>query len=209
MISTELSLCFKGSRSYVQGTSMLESAMEVIALSAPGIPPKKIDFLINKMTGKSLVFDFWEKGYEAPVNDKTIATCSFSLGDLSHEGRLVESERNVEQRVPYDESAVTDRCVFSLEERVVSLTETPSDVSPIEILVSMTKALHYQVFEIPSDNQWVFCRWESAIWPLPKDLSGVTLTIDRTVGTRLTRAAVVQNNDLVGRIYFSARDPRA
>lgn len=207
--SKELSLCFKGSREYIQGTNMLDAAMEAIAHRAQGMPIENLNFSISKMTGKKLVCDWWEKGSPAPDHGKPIVTCLFNLGDVPYEGRLVETEDDVKERVPFDESVITSRCVFTPAESLVKLVETPSDVTPIEILVSMNKALHYKVFTIPSDSQWVFCRWESAVWPLPDEMRGISLTIEQSLGTRLTRARVELNDALIGRIYFSARNAGA
>lgn len=203
--SKELNLYFKGSREYVQGTSMLDAAMEAITQAAHGQSIQNIIFSINKMTAKNLVCDWWEKGGSVGVHETPIATCFFDLGGVPYEGRLVETGESVNARFPFDESLITRGCEFSLAEKMIKLVEAPLRISSIEILVSMNKALHYELYSIPSDSQWVFCRWESVAWPLTHEMAGVRVIMEQSLGTRLTRARVELNEELIGRLYFSAR----
>lgn len=204
--SKELSLCLKGSREYIQGANMLIASMEAIAQRAQGKSIQNLNFSINKMTAKNLVFTWWEKGQPLAVHREPIATCFFDLEGVPYEGGLVENKDSVKMRVPFDESLITSRCEISPIEKVIRLIDTPSGISPIEILVSMNKALHYQVYTIPGDSQWVFCRWESAAWPINDEMAGITITLEQSLGTRLTRARVELKKELIGRIYFSARN---
>lgn len=203
--SKELKLFFKGGREYVHGTNMLDAAMEAITRAAHGKSIRNINFSINRMTAKNLVCVWWEKGQSVAVHETPIATCFFDLGGVPYEGRLVETEESVNTRFPFDESLITRGCEFSPVEKMIKLVEAPFKISSIEILVSMNKALHYVLYSIPSDSQWVFCRWESAAWPLTHEMAGVRIIMEQSLGSRLTRARVELSEEPIGKLYFSAR----
>ena len=83
---------------------MLDAAMEVITHAAHGKSIQNLNFSINKMTARNLVFDWWEKGRSVGIHETPIATCFFDLGGVSYEGRLVETGESVNARFPFDES---------------------------------------------------------------------------------------------------------
>ncbi|MBZ9784466.1 hypothetical protein K9857_23285 [Pseudomonas sp. REP124] len=209
MLLVELPLYFKGSREYVHGTSMLDAAMMAISSWASGAEIEDLNFSINRMTARKLLCGWWQHGDSLSLQSNPIATFFFKVDGISYEGGLVEIENNVQGRAPFDESVISERCVISLVEKNITLDETPIGISPIEIFVSMNKFLHQKAYEIANDSQWVFCRWESSVWPIPGDTNGVSLTIEQSLGTRLTRSRVELNGKMVGKIYFSARNSEA
>ena len=206
--STELSLCLRGSREYIQGTNMLDAAMVAIACGTEA-RIENLSFSIGRMTSKNLLCNWWEAGSIVADQCDSVSTFLFTSTGVPYEGRLVELEEDVKKRMPFDESVITKCCVFAPGEKRVTLAGMPLGVSPIEVLVSMNKALHHEIYKIASNSQWVFCRWESSVWPLPNELGGVILTIEQSLGIRLTRARIECNNKLVGRMYFSAKNSEA
>ena len=147
---------------------------------------------------------WWPKSTLESLPGTVVATFTFQLDGIEHEGKLIQAEEPVETRRAYDESPVQKQCTYTPIHRAVSLTNMPNDLSQIEVLVSMNKALLLKELCIPSGSKWVFCRWESPNWPLD-DLSGVGLMLEQTLGTRLTRSRIELNTRQIGAIYFSAR----
>ena len=200
----ELSLGFKGERTYIHGSDMLNATMQAITRHAPHARIEKLDFRISKMTKHRLTCHWWPRSTPRSLPDESVASFTFKLDGIDHEGKLIQVEGCANTRRAYDESLVEKQCVFTLPHRSVSLKTMPDDFSPIEVLISMNKTLHLKELRIPSGSQWVFCRWESPKWPTCFDLSGVELTLEQTLGTRLTRSRIKLNAEHIGTLYFSA-----
>ena len=204
MHSSELSLGFKGERSYIQGADMLNATMQFITSHASRARIEKLDFKISTMTSHRLTCHWWPRSSPQSLPGTAVATFTFQLDGIEHEGKLIQAEGCVDTRRAYDESPVQRQCTYTPAHRAVSLMSMPNDLSQIEVLVSMNKALLLKELSVPSGSQWVFCRWESPNWPLPNNLSGTGLMLEQTLGTRLTRSRIKLNSEQIGTIYFSA-----
>jgi hypothetical protein len=203
MNDLNLKLVLKGERNYVHGTTMFDEVVRL--LSDVGCKQlNAVEFLIHKMTSANLKLVVEPYREVSPVSDD-IALIRFVVNGQSMQACVKLQEGMPETRMPYDESAVTNRCEINVANRSIRLLNDGFGFSPIEVLVSMNKALHLAVLDKPADTSWVFCRWDSPAWPLLAGLSGVTITLKQTLGTRLTRADVELAGQLLGQIYFSAK----
>jgi hypothetical protein len=200
----KLKLGFKGERKYIQGPDILNQAMQCIFQTYQG-DLGNVEFLIHRMTGKDLYLEFesLDKGVVPEPDD--IAILRLTVGNEQIQARIRPDSGTPDQRVAYDESLVTKQCQLDAATRSIKLVNDDSGFSQIEVLVSMNKALHLAVLDKPADTSWVFCRWDSPVWPLRADLSGATVTLKQTLGTRLTRADVELDGQMLGQIYFSAK----
>lgn len=200
----KLKLGFKGERKYIQGPDILNQAMRCIFQTYQG-DLGNVEFLIHRMTGKDLYLEFesLDKGVVPEPDD--IAILRLTVGNEQIQARIRPDSGTPDQRVAYDESLVTKQCQLDAATRSIKLVNDDSGFSQIEVLVSMNKALHLAVLDKPADTSWVFCRWDSPVWPLRADLSGATVTLKQTLGTRLTRADVELDGQMLGQIYFSAK----
>lgn len=204
MSGCKLNLAFKGMRKYIQGPDILNQAMQRIRETHEG-NLSNIEFLINQMSNNNLHLEFEsaEKGPAPELGD--IAIVRLAIGERKLQARIKIDAGEPDMRLPYDESAVTNCCQIDAEARGIRLLRDESGFSQIEVLVSMNKALHLAVLDKPADTNWVFCRWSSPEWPLPADLSDVSVTLKQALGTRLTRADVELGGIILGQIYFSAK----
>ncbi|MEW6521159.1 MAG: hypothetical protein AB1461_17290 [Thermodesulfobacteriota bacterium] len=133
-----------------------------------------------------------------------VATLSFEAAGASWHGTLVEEPDEPTCRHPYDEESIVAQCRVNQSERSIVLTgEQP--FTPIEVIVSMTKALHQSLFPNAS-GRWVFCRWESDHWPPASPLANVSVMLTHALGTRLTKSTVVVCGEQIGLVYFSAKE---
>lgn len=200
----KLKLGFKGERKYIQGPDILNQAMQCILQTYQG-DLGNVEFLIHRMTGNDLYLEFesLDKGVVPEPDD--IAILRLTVGNEQIQARIRPDSGTPDQRVAYDESLVTKQCQLDAATRSIKLVNDDSGFSQIEVLVSMNKALHLAVLDKPADTSWVFCRWDSPVWPLRADLSGATVTLKQTLGTRLTRADVELDGQMLGQIYFSAK----
>lgn len=203
MNDLNLKLVFKGERNYVHGTTMFDETVRL--LSDAGYKPlNAIQFLIHKMISTNLKLVV-EPYREAAPASGDVAVMRFAADGQSMQACVKLQDGMPETRMPYDESAVSNDCEIDAATRSIRLLNDGFGFSQIEVLVSMNKALHLAVLEKPADTSWVFCRWDSPAWPLPGDLSGVTVTLKQTLGTRLTRANIELDGQMLGQIYFSAK----
>lgn len=202
MDDSNLKLVFKGERNYVHGTTMFDETVRL--LSDAGYEPlNAIQFLIYKMISTNLKLVVEPYREAAPANEDA-AVMRFAADGQSMQACVKLQDGMPETRVPYDESAVLNHCEIDATTRRIRLLNDGFGFSQIEVLVSINKALHLAVLDKPATS-WVFCRWDSPAWPLPADLSGVTVTLKQTLGTRLTRADVELAGQMLGQIYFSAK----
>lgn len=204
MLKDMLDVGFKGNRSYIQGPDIHEQAMHCIQRKFPG-GIRDIEFLIQNMTACHLQLQIEPvEGIHAPLSDD-VAILRFTVGEERKQARIMVASGAPEKRGAFDESKVTFHCRIDKEARSVQLINDCSGFSSIEKLVSMNKALHQAVLDIPGGTQWVYCRWSSPAWPLPVALGGAKVTLKQTLGTRLTRADVTLDGLGLGQIYFSAK----
>ncbi|SDC54303.1 hypothetical protein SAMN05216185_103166 [Pseudomonas guariconensis] len=200
----KLELGFKGARKYIQGPDIFNQVMRCVPEFLVG-SVSDIEFVIHRMTGSNLEAQLHvsEKVLLAEPDDVAIIRVVISGQQLQARVKPTGGQPSI--RVPYVESAVTDHCAVDVGDRTIRLVRDGSGFSPVEILISMNKALHLAVLNKPDDTSWVFCRWDGHVWPLPADLSGVTVSLKQTLGTRLTRSDVELDGQVLGQIYFSAK----
>jgi len=199
----EINTKFKGARTYIQGPDILNQVMGVINGRHDG-DLANIKFLIHQMVNGNLTLELTSEDNLNPDPDE-VAVIRLQANGKPLLGRIKRGRGQPLERVPYDELLVTEQCVIDREKRSITLERDSSGFTPIEILVSMNKALHLAVLEKAKDASWVFCRWEGPEWPLPASLAGVCVSIEQTLGTRLTRSTVKLGGKGIGSIYFSAK----
>ncbi|CAB3664940.1 hypothetical protein [Achromobacter aegrifaciens] len=204
MNDRKLKLVLKGTRNYVQGSTILDEATRL--LREAGYPQLAgVKFLIYEMTNSNLEMTVEALRDKAPAAD-SVAILSFEADGEVTQARIRQVEGSPHVRVPYDESAIVSRCQIDPAARSIRLTQHDFGFSPIEVFVSMNKALHLAVLEKSEATNWVFCRLDCPAWPVRvSDLSGVTITLKQALGTRLTRAGVELGQQKLGEIYFSAK----
>ncbi len=199
-----LNLTFKGDRTYIHGTSMLDESTRILNRVFQG-EVSMLEFMIHKMTNTNLLLELYDlKSCHSPIKDDIAITRLVINGQLIL-GRICSTSGQPNKRSPYNEAEIVGLCEINFAEKKVLLLSDISTYSAIEILVAMNKALHIQTLEKPVDSSWVFCRWDSPKWPLPASLSGVTISIKQALGSRLTKSEVCLNGAILGNIYFSAK----
>lgn len=202
-MKTTLELCFKGKRTYIQGGDMLNATAAAAIQACGATSLQQLDFMINRMSSHRLGM-LLDRGNGLPATpEPPVATLSFHADGGQWRGVLVEEAGEPDCRHPYDEEAIIALCRLEPEARSIALSGR-ADHTPIEVIVAMTKALHLALFP-DAPGKWVFCRWESECWPLPTLEGAATVTLTKTLGSRLTKSTVMLGADVVGSIYFSAK----
>ena len=198
-----LELDFKGARTYIQGPDMLNAAIATTSHQINITKFKQFNFIIHRMTSHNLSLRLVQ-GKQPLVDDQMpVATLSFEARDLYWQATLIEEPGEPPCRFPYDEDSIIALCSTNHIERSIRLESAPA-FTPIEVIVAMTKALHQTLYP-DAPGKWVFCRWESQCWPITSTLNGLTIILSKTLGSRLTKSAVVSNGERIGWVYFSSK----
>lgn len=198
-----LDICFKGARTYVHGTDMLNVVCAAVVRQTGATGIRHLNFMINRMTSHNLSVELEQGEPHRAAAQPPVATLSFEANDQSWHGALVEEPGEPVCRNPYDEESIIALCRIDQSGRSIYL-EGETVFTPIEVVVAMTKALHQALYpEAP--GKWVFCRWESEHWPITIPAGGFSVMLSKTVGSRLTKSAVVVGGERIGWVYFSAR----
>jgi hypothetical protein len=204
MKSFNLAFSYKGVRHYIHGSDMLNKCAELLRHQFPG-NLQHFSFAIHRMTSSNLVLQLQEiVDCEPKIQESDIASLRFEASGQTWIGRLVETGERPTERISYDEEKVLRLCVIEQNSRSIAL-HLNSPYTAFETIISMTKALHLNAYPNMT-AQWTFCRWESLHWPLVGCLKGVNICLVQTLGTRLTKSAVILNGENLGHIYFSARN---
>lgn len=204
MKKIDLNFRYKGDRQYVHGTDILNQCYRVLKEQTKN-KIENLEFTIHKMTDSNLSLILYQNQQFSEVDARDIAILKFSSCGLLWQANLINADTKPTDRYSYDEASIVKLCEIDDTARHIFLNSGESPYSEIETLVSMTKALHLKLFP-QLRSSWVFCRWESPRWPLRGSLRGVYISLLQAAGTRLTKSKVSLEGEVLGNIYFSARN---
>jgi hypothetical protein len=181
----------KGSRTYVQGTSMFNAMVRVAA--DLGGAEGDIDILFKKsVLNPACVM---QVGDSLP-DESVIARVSCFNGQQIRISLAPEEEMGAITRVAYDEDVI---CAAALVNGSSILLEKITHSDDIETLVALCKRLHQEHLDV--HRKWVFNRYRGRF---PLDLSGeVSISIVKKVGNKITCSEVKNSGEKVGEIFFS------
>lgn len=204
MKKIDLNFRYKGDRQYIHGTDMFNKCFRVMKEQTQG-KIENLEFTIHKMTDSNLSLMLYQNQQFLDVDDRDIAILKFSSCGLLWQANLINADTKPTDRYSYDEASIVELCEIDDTARYIFLNSGETPYSEIETLVSMTKALHLKLFP-QLLSSWVFCRWESPCWPLGGSMRGVCIRLLQAAGTRLTKSEVSLEGEVLGNIYFSARN---
>lgn len=188
---------FKGDRDYLQGADIFNAVREWLLLRHRPADVRRLDLSFRRLTSQRLeILD-----HVCPQGRPPVATVSCEVDGQVLRLWLFECGDMVQQRVPYDESRMTQGLEVDLAGRAAR-SEVFSPFSEMETWVALTKALHKACLpEVKA--RWVFARIvlpRGLDWPL----DGVRqLIIEANWHHRLTRTRLERGGQRVGDMYFS------
>lgn len=193
---------FKGERDYVHGTDIYTSiANTLVNTSTQPLPASFTQFrlAIRKPGRHACRLDISPVGGADGKPDNAVVEFRFCCGEKMYQGWLSESDSPVAERYSYCEKKAIAGCTVSGE--TVSLRNC-AEYSTIENLVAATKYLHATLFP-DACGKWFFSRLD-----LPQLLPSQTnqplsISLNQSLGKRLTRSDMQMNGQSIGSIYFS------
>ena len=193
-----LHLCFKGSRDYLHGTDIYEALAGLTSTNMGGA----IDHL-QMSIHRFFSFEpdiYWLAGARAPARPgKAVVDFAVSGNGKSAVGWLVETDRQVVCRVPYDEERIARHSAF--QQDAISASGDAGCL-PIEVTVSMTKHLHINKLRVPH-GRWVFTKLDLRRLFRDSDAAAITITLKENLYNRLTKSEIKVHGEAIGHIFFS------
>ncbi len=195
-----LSLCYKGDRNYLHGTDIWNAVIGHLLRYRGESSPKDIRLVIHHFATRQLELCLADAGVpEAPPSAPIAADFRAMIKTGPLTGWLRETFDTVTCRVPYDEGKISELCDVTGETIRI---RGEAGYTPIEVLVSMTKQLHYRLFPI-EQGRWIFTRLDLARVFRESDAAGLSVVQEQNLHNRLTRSRVEAGGAKIGDIYFS------
>jgi hypothetical protein len=198
MMRTDVDLCFKGDRTYLHGTDVYGAAVATLRGQWPQLDGR-CRFTFHRLTRKPLTA--WVQNFSAAGArpDGCVAEMHVTGGATEASVWFTERDGEVAGRYPYDEDAVVREC--RVEGDRISMKQAP-DNAVIEIVVAMTKRLHYAVLT-PERGRWLFTRLDLSRLLRDDDRHGMSITMTSAPRTALTRSEIAVGHRRIGSIFFS------
>lgn len=194
-------MSFKGSRDYLQGTEMVNAICRELATDSISGHEAPLKLAIHRFAQAQCDMLLFDSGEQAAKPASLVAEFAFKSAGKDIIGWLVETDRPVEGRYPYDEKIIEDLCVIEGESIEI---KGESGFTPIEVAVSMTKKLHYRLYPI-AQGKWIFTKLELTRFFDAKDAAHLRIEAKHNMNNRLTKSTILVNGDAVGNIYFSVK----
>ncbi|OFX08806.1 MAG: hypothetical protein A2516_08600 [Alphaproteobacteria bacterium RIFOXYD12_FULL_60_8] len=185
-----LDLAFKGERTYLHGTDILNALEKNIG------PLQRVSFRMHKVATHGLCAIGLP--FEGVTTRDLAGVLLFGAEEPRSQIGLEENEdQPIEGRYAYDEAAVVAAATFEKGGAVMSRNP---EFSFIEQLVALNKALLQK--EIEQQNvKWYFTQLDVAF--LPKDFTKLRLTVVQRLGIRLVKSKIEIDGASFGSIAFS------
>lgn len=192
--SLRLKLNFKGQREYVQGGDIFNAAVRVL----------KNEVATNSWV-KSIIFRrfaYYDCDLDLSSNvkydpKKLVASIIVSTGGGIINGAIIESDRQISNRIEFDEEKIFS--VSVIENRAIKQLQ-PTVFSPVEVAIALTKKLHNKVFPL-STGKWVFSELH-LLQDFSGDVSKYCVAIKQSLGGRMTISEIQENELTIGKIKF-------
>lgn len=186
----DLEFCFKGSRKYVHGTDIFTKILEQHSNSI-----ENIDIAFHGITVNNMAF------YTDKPKDEVKVT--FRCHNDSNKIKLfgIENNINITCQYEYIEEKIATNSSVDMSEKSIILN-TPTEYSFIEHIVAMNKALVEKLYT-DIDGKWYFTRLQLHNNINMSDITKLQLILKSNFQFKLTKSAILIDDNEVGFIYFS------
>jgi len=189
--------CFKGERNYVQGPDIYNQLIKCLVEKYLH-EPKCFKLSLHRLVRKNCLLVYGRENEELNEPENYCANLSFIDKDIFYKGYVIEDEKEIYCRYPYNEEAINKLLEMS-SNKVCLLYKSP--LSFIETIVAMNKKLHYEICS--REGKWLFTKLE--LKKIPKENTGVGITIKLVKNFKnfMTKSKIYYREKELGYIYFS------
>ena len=190
---------FKGKRSYVHGTDIYDSMLEMV-LDYFGEYPDSVKGSFHGLLENNGIFRIYESG--EPLGDEQLfAFFTIVMKSKTYQIALLSAETPISSSYEYDKQKVLENMLIKDETITMQFKST---YTYMEQIVSMTKKLHMTIYP-GAKGKWLFTKIhinnavDSALYP------GKLLSVqaERNFQNKLTRCSIKLDDQPVGSIFFS------
>lgn len=196
---------FRETRNYIHTTDLYDALIGNVAALGLGEAAGEIRLTIRQVMRSALELHLLEPGGNTPRPPRaTVDVFAVVAGGATVRGWYVEVDRPITRRVPYDESPI--HAHTRIEGNTIAI-RGKTDATPIEVLTSLAVRLHAAAKPPSLPLKWLATRLDLAR-PLTQDDSAhMTIALQKTLGTSLTRSEITVSSGVLGHIYFSLGNP--
>lgn len=189
-----LEICYKGQRNYIQGGDLYSA---IIKYLPPDAAPFRLT--IHRFATKSCDIVFSETDYTGPLESSLIAEFAYATGSEKRTGRVIETENTIDCRAPFEEEKIEALCTIDKGQNEIIIAGE-SGFTPIEVVISMAKNLHYSLYS--SEGKWIFVRLDLERLFQPDDRR-LRIGLKHNLNNRLTKSLIESDGIGIGHIFFS------
>lgn len=188
-MTTQLKLCFKGTRQYVQGPDIVATLFKTVADKNL----TQIDLKFNGITKTNLDLVEGQDSDQAKVNIRWLEQ------GQEKQYQLVENDEPIDCRYEYNEDLIIEKTTLDLKSQTIHLNKT-TGFTLCENFVAMNKYLLQNVFSDEADK-WYFTRLEQA--KLIDDNALISVKLIKNFNFRLTKSDILLDGEVIGSVYFT------
>ena len=139
----DLDLAFKGDRTYLHGTDMYTATVGVLSKTLPILLKGSCRLVIHKIARHQCRLLYTRRPAQTGRPANLIAEFTFIKDGAEVTAWLVETARVVENRIPYQETLVTDKCAV-IDQKVTLTTQTGfTAIEELLLVRGMTPDIFY------------------------------------------------------------------
>ena len=192
----KLHLSFRGNRNYIYAADIAESLLNYIKVcrniriefhNTADYPVK-----IHEITGAEM------PSFKRRNDVYALMTCKDEYDSARYMVALQDLNADPPTRIDYDESSYTLNA--SIDDNTIFSSIASLGQEPLHAIVALNKLLLNCCI---GTNQWFFVKLEFNEWPVV--IKSVNLSISSTLGHNIYKTNILNQNKLIGNIYFFKR----
>ncbi|MBV1916146.1 MAG: hypothetical protein KUG72_12220 [Pseudomonadales bacterium] len=186
---TNLSFCFKGNRSYIHGTDIMNALLDYFE----GKDVTKIDVKFHGVSSCNLKLIAGNELPNAKVN------VSLFVDNEEKLFQMVENGKEIDCHYEYDEGSLISQCQLDLDNQQIHQSGV-TGYSFYENFVAMNKHLLQSLYP-EKQGKWYFTRIEQA--KQINDDALITVKLTKNFNFRLTKSDILLKGEKLGSVYFT------
>ena len=190
------SAAFRGSRGYVHSTDLYEEILRGTAAAGLSFDGP-VNLRIRQRMTRVPRYELLQGGGDAPA--EFAALCHFSAGGAEWTWVVTETQQDVSDRKPYDESPASSCGRFS--DRAVTISEE-TGLRPIEAVTALAVLLLNRELPPAAGQRWMLGQLALDRALRASDTRLLTIAIERKVGATMVRCAIVGEDGPFGSMMF-------
>lgn len=193
----EPEVAFRGARTYVHSTTLYAELLAG-AEAAGFVVDGAIELRVRQLMTYQPILRYSSSPGAASSGDAP-GTFRLQAADVLLYGDILNGSRPVSKCERYDETSLAAQAVH--DGQAIEATNF-AGTKPFEIITSLNLQLHHRLFSLPEDRKWYLARIALDRRLTAADARRVRIEMVRTLGQRMTRAAILTNGRHCGIVEY-------